>query len=127
MALLSRNAKVNVLVGNGHFLSHFYILTLPPLFLFIQKDFDVSYAELGLVPVATSAGCRNVCRATDLNEPKSFQRFCLGSSPNPSDCPIGVRYTRRRTDAAAGPSRPRVSSLTPAAFRYLIPWASSRI
>lgn len=55
MALLSRDTKVNVLVGNGHFLSHFYILTLPPLFLFIQNDFDVSYAELGLVPVVMSA------------------------------------------------------------------------
>jgi len=55
MALLSRDTKVNVLVGNGHFLSHFYILTLPPLFLFIQKDFDVTYAELGLVPVVMSA------------------------------------------------------------------------
>ncbi len=53
--MISRNARVNILIGNGHFLSHFYILTLPPLFLFIQKDFDVSYAELGLVPVVMSA------------------------------------------------------------------------
>jgi MFS transporter, FSR family, fosmidomycin resistance protein len=53
--MISRDARVNILIGNGHFLSHFYILTLPPLFLFIQKDFDVSYAELGLVPVVMSA------------------------------------------------------------------------
>lgn len=53
--MISRNARVNILIGNGHFLSHFYILTLPPLFLFLQKDFDVSYAELGLVPVVMSA------------------------------------------------------------------------
>ncbi len=53
--MISRDARVNVLIGNGHFLSHFYILTLPPLFLFIQKDFAVSYAELGLVPVVMSA------------------------------------------------------------------------
>jgi MFS transporter, FSR family, fosmidomycin resistance protein len=53
--MISRNARVNILIGNGHFLSHFYILTLPPLFLFIQRDFDVSYAELGLVPVVMSA------------------------------------------------------------------------
>ncbi|HEX3970000.1 MAG TPA: MFS transporter [Stellaceae bacterium] len=53
--MISRDTRVNVLIGNGHFLSHFYILTLPPLFLFIQKDFDVSYAELGLVPVVMSA------------------------------------------------------------------------
>jgi MFS family permease len=49
--MISRDARVNILIGNGHFLSHFYTLSLPPLFLFIQKDFDVSYAELGLVPV----------------------------------------------------------------------------
>jgi MFS transporter, FSR family, fosmidomycin resistance protein len=53
--MISRDARVNILIGNGHFLSHFYILTLPPLFLFIQKDFAVSYAELGLVPVVMSA------------------------------------------------------------------------
>jgi sugar phosphate permease len=53
--MISRDARVNILIGNGHFLSHFYILTLPPLFLFMQKDFDVSYAELGLVPVVMSA------------------------------------------------------------------------
>jgi MFS transporter, FSR family, fosmidomycin resistance protein len=53
--MISRDARVNILICNGHFLSHFYILTLPPLFLFLQKDFAVSYAELGLVPVVMSA------------------------------------------------------------------------
>ena len=55
LRMISRDARVNILIGNGHFLSHFYILTLPPGFLFMQKDFDVSYAELGLVPVVMSA------------------------------------------------------------------------
>ena len=49
--MISRDARVNILIGNGHFLSHFYTLSLPPLFLFLQHDFAVSYAELGLVPV----------------------------------------------------------------------------
>jgi MFS family permease len=49
--MISRDTRVNILIGNGHFLSHFYTLSLPPLFLFLQKDFGVSYAQLGLVPV----------------------------------------------------------------------------
>src|SRR5437870_4135325 len=44
----SRNGRVNALIGTGHFLSHFYVLCLPPLFLGWQKAFDVSFAELGL-------------------------------------------------------------------------------
>ena len=35
------------LIGAGHFLSHFYALTLPPLFLFFREEFGVSYALLG--------------------------------------------------------------------------------
>src|SRR3954447_10710102 len=45
---LSRSTRVNILIGNGHFLSHFYVLCLPPMFLAWQKAFDVSFAELGL-------------------------------------------------------------------------------
>ncbi len=52
--MISRDTRVNLLIGNGHFLSHFYTLCLPPLFLIWQKDFDVSFAELGLAPVVMS-------------------------------------------------------------------------
>ena len=52
---LSRTTRVNLLIGNGHFLSHFYVLCLPPLFLVWQKAFDVSFAELGLT-VALMSG-----------------------------------------------------------------------
>ena len=52
---LSRTTRVNLLLGNGHFLSHFYCLCLPPLFLAWQSAFDVSFAELGLA-VALMAG-----------------------------------------------------------------------
>src|ERR1700761_6412336 len=45
---LSRTTRVNVLIGNGHFLSHFYVLCLPPMFLAWQTAFHVSFAELGL-------------------------------------------------------------------------------
>src|ERR1700679_1234281 len=52
---LSRTTRVNFLIGNGHFLSHFYVLCLPPLFLPWQKSFGVSFAELGLT-VALMSG-----------------------------------------------------------------------
>ena len=48
MAALSRTTRVNLLIGNGHFLSHFYVLCLPPLFVAWQSTFQVSFAELGL-------------------------------------------------------------------------------
>jgi len=53
--VLSRTTRVNFLLSNGHFLSHFYVLCLPPLFLVWQKAFDVSFAELGLT-VALMSG-----------------------------------------------------------------------
>jgi len=40
------------LVCSAHFVSHFYILMLAPLFPLIRADFDVSYTELGLALVA---------------------------------------------------------------------------
>jgi FSR family fosmidomycin resistance protein-like MFS transporter len=45
---LSRTTRVNILIGNGHFLSHFYVLCLPPMFLAWQDAFQVSFAELGM-------------------------------------------------------------------------------
>jgi MFS family permease len=51
----SRDARVNALIGTGHFLSHFYVLCLPPLFLSWQRTFGVSYAELGLSVALMSA------------------------------------------------------------------------
>ncbi|BDG70950.1 MFS transporter [Roseomonas fluvialis] len=43
-----QDARIIALIGTGHFLSHFYVLTLPPLFLLWRAEFDVSFAELGL-------------------------------------------------------------------------------
>src|SRR5436190_7524940 len=40
--------RVNAVIGTGHFLSHFYQLCLPPVFLAWQSAFTVSFAELGL-------------------------------------------------------------------------------
>lgn len=44
-----RDARVIGLVGAGHFLSHFYIFLLPPLFPVLKQAFGVSYVELGLI------------------------------------------------------------------------------
>lgn len=43
-----RDLRIIALIGTGHFLSHFYMLCLPPLFLAWREEFGVSYAELGL-------------------------------------------------------------------------------
>lgn len=43
------NTRVMSLIGSGHALSHFYLLCLPPLFPLLKAEFDVSYAELGLL------------------------------------------------------------------------------
>jgi FSR family fosmidomycin resistance protein-like MFS transporter len=53
--LFDKTTRVNLLIGTGHFFSHFYILTLPPLFFAWQETFDVSYAWLG-ASVALMAG-----------------------------------------------------------------------
>jgi MFS transporter, FSR family, fosmidomycin resistance protein len=45
---LSRSTRVNILIGNGHFLSHFYVLCLPPMFVAWQAAFHISFAELGM-------------------------------------------------------------------------------
>lgn len=53
--MISRANRVNLLIGTGHFLSHFYMLVLPPLFIAWQRDFQVSFAELGMT-VALMSG-----------------------------------------------------------------------
>jgi FSR family fosmidomycin resistance protein-like MFS transporter len=47
----TRTTDVNVisLVGLAHFISHVFILVLPPLFPFVRADFNVTYTELGAV------------------------------------------------------------------------------
>ena len=47
--------RVNALIGTAHFLSHFYVLCLPPLFLAWKAAFDVSYSQLGLTVALMSA------------------------------------------------------------------------
>src|SRR5215468_11607336 len=48
------DSRVNLLLGSGHFLSHFYQLCLPPLFIAWQLAFDVSFAKLGVAMAVMS-------------------------------------------------------------------------
>lgn len=43
-------------VSGGHFLSHFYFLTLPPLFPLLRGEFGLSNTELGLVVSVLTIG-----------------------------------------------------------------------
>jgi predicted MFS family arabinose efflux permease len=51
---VGRDARVNLLIGTGHFLSHFYVLCLPPLFIAWQGAFGVSFAMLGMASALMS-------------------------------------------------------------------------
>lgn len=46
---LSYERKVINLVSAAHFFSHFYLLALPPLFLTIKHDLNITYTQLGLI------------------------------------------------------------------------------
>src|SRR3954471_16346301 len=48
-ATLRRDSAVIGLVGVAHGSSHFFQLLLPPLFPLIKAEFDMSYAQLGLL------------------------------------------------------------------------------
>jgi FSR family fosmidomycin resistance protein-like MFS transporter len=42
------DARLVAGVSAAHFVSHFYMLVLPPLFMFVRADYAVSYTEIGL-------------------------------------------------------------------------------
>jgi FSR family fosmidomycin resistance protein-like MFS transporter len=44
----SGDVRIIGLISAAHFVSHYYNLLLPPLFVFIRADYGVSYTELGL-------------------------------------------------------------------------------
>jgi MFS family permease len=47
-----QDGRILGVIGAGHFMSHFYFLSLPPLFPFLREDFSVSYTELGMMLTA---------------------------------------------------------------------------
>ncbi len=78
---LSRSTRVNILIGNGHFLSHFYVLCLPPMFLVWQNAFNVSFAELGLA-IALMSGTTAVLQTPVgfLVDRHGARRFLVGGA-----------------------------------------------
>lgn len=51
LSIAARRAGDTRLIGGvsaAHFVSHLYMLVLPPLFLFVQADYGASYIEIGL-------------------------------------------------------------------------------
>src|SRR5215475_6805505 len=55
LPLPSERAAENRLVGTvcfAHFVSHYYIMLLAPLFVFVREEYGVSYTELGLAYTA---------------------------------------------------------------------------
>jgi FSR family fosmidomycin resistance protein-like MFS transporter len=57
----TNDVRIISLVCSAHFVSHFYILVLPPLFPFIREFYGVSYTELGFALTAfnvTTALCQ---------------------------------------------------------------------
>jgi FSR family fosmidomycin resistance protein-like MFS transporter len=48
----SGDARIIGLISAAHFVSHYYNLLLPPLFVFIRADYGVGYTELGLAIAA---------------------------------------------------------------------------
>jgi MFS transporter, FSR family, fosmidomycin resistance protein len=46
---VARDARIIGLVGSAHFVSHFFQLTLPPLFPLMKETFDVPYVALGFM------------------------------------------------------------------------------
>jgi MFS transporter, FSR family, fosmidomycin resistance protein len=73
--MIQRETRVNILISMGHFLSHFYGLCLPPLFIVWQREFGISYAELGLAPVLMSI------MAASLQTPYGFLVDRYGARP----------------------------------------------
>jgi MFS family permease len=64
--LWRRDAKVIGLISSAHFVSHFHILLLPPIFGLVRAEYDVSYTAIGLALTAF-----NVVSAT-LQTPAGF-------------------------------------------------------
>lgn len=60
------DTRIVGVVSAAHFVSHYYIILLPPLFAFVRAEYGVSYTELGLALVAF-----NVVSAT-LQTPAGF-------------------------------------------------------
>ena len=57
-----RETKVVGLICTGHFMSHFYLLLIPPLFPLLRETYGVGFTELGLATAGFSlaSGCSQI-------------------------------------------------------------------
>ena len=78
---VGRDIRVNTLISCGHFLSHYYQLCLPPLFIAWQHTFDVSFAGLGLA-MALMSGTAAIAQAPVgfLVDRYGARRFLVGGT-----------------------------------------------
>ena len=81
LPIFGPDTRVNALIGSGHFLSHYYQLCLPPLFIAWQQTFHVSYAELGLA-MALMSGTTAIAQAPVgfLVDHYGARRFLIGGA-----------------------------------------------
>ena len=56
VGILRKERKVINLVSAAHFFSHFFILTLPPLFLTIKEDLNITFTQLGMIVSVYAVG-----------------------------------------------------------------------
>ncbi len=56
VGILRKERKVINLVSAAHFFSHFFILTLPPLFLTIKEDLNITFTQLGMMVSVYAVG-----------------------------------------------------------------------
>jgi MFS family permease len=71
----ARDGRVVGLISAAHFVSHVYLLLLPPMFALIKADLGISYAELGVVLASF-----NVVSAV-MQTPAGFAVDRLGARP----------------------------------------------
>ncbi|RAI43969.1 MFS transporter [Rhodoplanes roseus] len=55
------DTRVIVAVSAAHFVSHYFILALPPVFEMVRADFQVTYTELGFALIVFNIACA-VCQ-----------------------------------------------------------------
>lgn len=73
--MLSTHTRVNIVIGTGHFFSHFYVYAAVPLFNAWHDEFGVSYATIGLT-IALMSGTTAI-----LQTPAGFLVDRFGAKP----------------------------------------------
>ena len=103
---LSRTTRVNLLLGNGHFLSHFYSLCLPPLFLAWQAAFQRELRGTGPCRCADGGRLRHAADAGRLPG-GSLRRAPVPDRRRAADVALHHRHGVRHqllADPGAGPA-----------------------